>query len=194
LRLTISNEEIAELLAAPSVEFPKYARQLINLANQTAQATRPRVVGQMSDLINEFPDRTLAEWEAWYREGHPDAVEKATNRIVGMLENLKAALSRIDAEMVGNWVHDLVVVKTFVGLRFQEAVLKKLAETLGTAYRLAPPQEEARGVDGYLGDEPVSIKPDTYKAEGMLPEQIAARIVYYRKSKTGITVELDDGA
>ena len=31
--------------------FPKYTTQLMNLANQTAQGTRPKVVGQMSELF-----------------------------------------------------------------------------------------------------------------------------------------------
>lgn len=44
-------------------EFPKYTTQILNLANQNAQATRPKVVGQMSELIKEFTGRTLEEWE-----------------------------------------------------------------------------------------------------------------------------------
>ena len=30
--------------------FPKYTTQIINLANQNAQGTRPQVVGKMSNL------------------------------------------------------------------------------------------------------------------------------------------------
>jgi hypothetical protein len=36
------------------------------LANQNAQGTRPKVVGQMSELIKEFPGKDVAEWEEWY--------------------------------------------------------------------------------------------------------------------------------
>jgi len=50
-KVKITNEEIKELLGVKSFEFPKYSTQIINLANQNAQGTRPAVVGQMSDLI-----------------------------------------------------------------------------------------------------------------------------------------------
>lgn len=53
--IKISNTEILSLLDAEASDFPKYATQILNLANQNAQGTRPSVVGQMSDLIQEFP-------------------------------------------------------------------------------------------------------------------------------------------
>lgn len=62
-KVKIKNEEVTQLLDAEVVSFPKYATQLINLANQNAQGTRPEVVGQMSDLIQEFKGRKLREWE-----------------------------------------------------------------------------------------------------------------------------------
>ncbi len=62
----ITTEEIRKYLDIDTPEFPKYVAPLINLANQYAQGTRPRVVGQMSELIQEFDGRTLSEWENWY--------------------------------------------------------------------------------------------------------------------------------
>jgi len=55
----------------------------------------------------------------------------------------------------------LVLVKTFIGLKFQEAILKKVASIMGKTYRLTKPEEEAKGIDGFIGDIPVSIKPST---------------------------------
>jgi hypothetical protein len=40
--------------------------QLLNLANQNAQGTRPKIVGQMSELIEQFGGKSLDEWERWY--------------------------------------------------------------------------------------------------------------------------------
>lgn len=53
---------------------------LINQINQTAQGTRPKVVGQMSELIQEFDGQTLEEWIEWYNERQPNAVEAATEK------------------------------------------------------------------------------------------------------------------
>lgn len=66
--LKISNNEISELANATQYEFPKYATQVINLVNSNAGGTRPKVVGQMSELIKEFDGRSIDEWIEWYTE------------------------------------------------------------------------------------------------------------------------------
>lgn len=48
-----------------------------------------------------------------------------------MVESFKSAVNKIDENMVTEWAKDLVIVKTFLGLKFQEAVLKKAAEIKG---------------------------------------------------------------
>jgi hypothetical protein len=58
-KIKIKNEEVTRLLDAEAVSFPKYTTQLINLANQNAQGTRPETVGQMSELIKEFKGKKL---------------------------------------------------------------------------------------------------------------------------------------
>jgi len=189
MKVKFSIEEIRKYLDIETPEFPKYAAPLINLANQYAQGTRPRIVGQMSELIQQFTGKSLSEWEKWYLEQKPDAINNATEKILQMLKNLKNSMDKIDQTIVEQWVRDLVIVKTFVGLRFQEAILKKGADIKGTGYRLSEPDEESKGVDGYIGDVPVSIKPHTYKAKASLPEQIDIKIIYYRKIDKGIEVD-----
>ncbi|HOC53055.1 MAG TPA: MjaI family restriction endonuclease [Caldisericia bacterium] len=189
MKVKISVEEIRKYLDIETPEFPKYVAPLINLANQYAQGTRPRVVGQMSELIKEFEGKTLSDWEKWYLEKKPDAIKDATEKILQKLKELRNSLDRIDKEMVEKWVRDLVIVKTFAGLRFQEAILKKGSEIKGTNYRLAEPEEESKGVDGYIGNIPVSIKPHTYKVKVALPEHIDIKIIYYRKIDDGIEVD-----
>lgn len=189
MKVKISVEEIRKYLDIETPEFPKYVAPLINLANQYAQGTRPRVVGQMSELIKEFEGKTLSDWEKWYLEKKPDAIKDATEKILQKLKELRNSLDRIDKEMVEKWVRDLVIVKTFAGLRFQEAILKKGSEIKGTNYRLAEPEEESKGIDGYIGNIPVSIKPHTYKVKVALPEHIDIKIIYYRKIDDGIEVD-----
>jgi hypothetical protein len=149
-------------------------------------------VGQMSELIQEFEGKTLQEWEAWYLQKKPDAIKEATEKILKKLEEFKDSLNKIDRATVEKWVRDLVIVKTFAGLRFQEAILKKGAEIKGTTYRLAEPDEEAKGIDGYIGDIPVSIKPHTYDVKASLPEHIEVKIIYYMKIDDGIEVDYGD--
>lgn len=192
MKIKLTNEEIRTYLNIETPEFPKYVTQIINLANQNAQGTRPKVVGQMSELIQQFTGKTLSEWEEWYIDKHPEAIKKATEKILVMVDNFKDVMNKIDREMIGCWVRDLVVVKTFLGLKFQEAVLKKGAELKNVEWRLANPSEESQGIDGFIGDIPVSIKPDTYQIKKALREDINIKIIFYSKIKDGIEVDYSE--
>lgn len=180
------------MLEADTVTFPKYATQIINLANQNAQATRPSVVGQMSELIQEFKGSKLKDWEEWYLNKHPEALKIATDKIFEMIENFKDVMTQIDRDMIESWVRDLVIIKTFVGLKFQEAILKKVANHFKVSCRLAEPDEESQGIDGFIHDISVSIKPITYMTKQSLSEKIEVPIIYYEKVKDGIKVTFDE--
>jgi len=189
MKIKLSNEKIRRLLDIETPEFPTYTTQLINLANQNAQGTRPKVVGQMSELIQHFTGKKLTEWEQWYLQQKTDAIKTATEKILQMVKNLKNAIEKIDKDMVEKWVRDLVIVKTFMGLRFHEAILKKAAEIKGVNFRLSERTEESKGIDGYVGDIPVSIKPHTYKVKAALQDDISVKTIYYEKIKDGIQVD-----
>ena len=119
----------------------------------------------MSELIKGFIGRTLDEWEEWYLKRYPDSIDKATKKILEMINNFKDVINQIDESMIRQWISVLVIVKCFIGLRFQEAVLKKIAEKFDTKYRLSTPEEESKGIDGYVGDIPISLKHITYQSK-----------------------------
>ncbi|MCX7880856.1 MAG: MjaI family restriction endonuclease [Ignavibacteria bacterium] len=189
MKVILTFKEINSYFNIESPEFPKYFTPLINLANQYAQGTRPRVVGQMSNLIKEFKGNTISEWEDWYLKRNPDSIKKATEKILQMLKEFKDTIDKIDEKTVELWVKDLVIVKTYIGLRFQEAILIKGAEIMKTNYRLSTSDEEAKGIDGYIGDSPVSIKPVSYESKQFLPEELNVSIITYKKSSNGLEVD-----
>lgn len=190
-KFKISNGEIEQLSNASKYPFPKYATQIINLLNSNAQGTRPAVVGQMSELIREFDGKTLEEWIAWYSERQPDAVNKATDKIFAMYQLMSEAFAAIDRPMIEAWVKDLVYNKTYCGLKFQSAILAFLADKYNKTWRLANVEEEAQGIDGFIGETPVQIKSSTYKLEARLGEIIDLPIIYYEKKKDGVNITLD---
>ena len=196
MNYTLKNENIESYNESESYAFPKYTSQLINWANQNAQGTRPVVVGQMSDLFPEFmasdSEMTIDGWRAWYIERYPDAFDKATDKIYAQVQNLRNAIPLIDRDMVKHWVEDLVIYKTFNGLYVQKAILASLGEKTEKTYRLATPEEESKGIDGFVGNIPYSIKPDTYKTMGRLSEVIDVKMIYYTKTKTGLKIEVED--
>ena len=197
MNYTIKNEDIEAYNESDSFPFPKYTSQLINLANQNAQGTRPAVVGQMSDLFQEFresqeEEKSIAGWRRWYTQRYPDAFFNATEKIWTQINNLQNAIFFIDKDMVEKWVEDLVIYKTFNGLYVQKAILAFLAKKNGTAYRLANPLEESQGIDGYVGDVPYSVKPDTYRTMERLSETIDVKKIFYTKTKVGLKIEVED--
>jgi uncharacterized protein YukE len=187
--IKIKNNEIVNDIVGKIKEFPKYTTQIINLSNQNAQGTRPKIVGQMSELIQQFKGNSIKEWEKWYKDTMPGAIDKATERIYGMIEQIKDATKLITKDMVKDWVEDLVINKTYIGLKFQESILKRVANSINGTWRLALPNEESKGIDGFINDKPISIKPITYKTMNRLRESIDIDIIFYEKKKDGITVE-----
>lgn len=185
----ITNEEIANLSNASIYPFPKYTSMLINQINQTAQGTRPKVVGQMSELIQEFEGNTLEEWIEWYNETYPNAIEAATEKIFAQYMKQRDAMLSINKDLIREWVKDLVYTKTFCGLKVQQAIIAHIAKTLNKSWRLSTKEEEAIGIDGYINGKPVQIKSITYKVENYLNENIEVPIVYYDKKKDGLFIE-----
>lgn len=145
----------------------------------------------MSDLIQEFKGNKYDDWSMWYQDKKPSAIDDATDKIFEMVLKLQEAISLINEQMVKEWVRDLVLNKTFIGLRFQESILKKVAFLKRESYRLATPEEETQGIDGYIGSRQVSIKPITYKTKNMLHEEITIDLIFYDKKKDGINIEYD---
>lgn len=191
-KIKIKNSEVEQLSNASMYPFPKYTTMLINQINQTAQGTRPKVVGQMSELIQEFDGQTLEEWIEWYNERQPNAVEAATEKIYDQFVKQKEAMMLIDKDLIREWVKDLVYTKTFCGLRVQQAIISFIAGKLGKSWRLANKEEEAKGIDGYIGNTPVQIKSVTYKMENHLNEVIDVPIIYYEKKKDGLNIEFNE--
>lgn len=196
MKFKIKNEELAALNGSKNLDFPKYTSQLINWANQNAHGTRPNVVGQLSDLFPEYEKNSdtisIDGWRDWYLERNPNTIEDATNRIFVQVENLKQAIKLIDRQMIQNWVEDLVISKTYNGLYVQKAILSKIAEIRQESYRLASPEEESQGIDGYVGETAYSVKPDTYKTMMRLSEDINVKMIYYTKKKSGLTIEIEE--
>ena len=196
MKLTINNEEIQALNESPNPQFPKYTSQLINLANQNAQGTRPKVVGQLTELFEEYQKNekeiSIDTWKKWYLSKYPKAIDDATNKIYEQIQNLKNAIELIDKNMIQKWVEDLVITKTYNGLYVQKAILYKISKVKRTNFRLAKPEEESVGIDEYVGNVAYSIKPNTYKTMSRLSESINVKMIYYTKTKSGIEIEFEE--
>jgi len=181
-----------------SPSFPKYTTQIINQASQNAQATRPKVVGQLSEIFPNFisseTKTDIKSWNDFYQKNYPKAIETATQKIMGQIKNLKEAIDKIDEGMVREWVKDLVINKTFEGLSIQKAALEKIGEEKGENFTPALPEDEAKGIDGYVGDTAYSVKPDTFKAKNArsISKEVNVKMVYYTKTDDEFEIEVEE--
>lgn len=169
-----------------------YVGSVINLGNSFSQATRPRNVGQLSDLIQIFRDSTsdhsVARWEQFYDEKiGKDKIAEASDKVWEYVQRIQTNLQQLTKEDVHAWVKDLIIDKTFSGLQLQLDILEMVCDN--GDYRLANSEEEAKGIDGFVNGEPVSIKPHTYKKTIQAgKESIPYRIIYYKQTKHGLVV------
>lgn len=195
MNYTIKNEYIENYNDNVGAKFPKYTSQLINWANQNAQATRPKIVGQMSELFPEFTkeieEKSVKEWKNWYIKKKPQALEESSKKIYEHVKKLREAINLIDEDMVHQWVEDLVISKTYNGMYVQKVILAYLAEKEKLPFRLATIEEEAKGIDGYVGSTAYSIKPITYKTMKRLSETIEVKMIYYTKTKNALKIEVE---
>ena len=169
-----------------------YIGSVINLANSFSQATRAKHVGQVSDLIQEY--REIAEnpsvegWESFYASKIGlEKIDIAADKIWEYVQRIRENLNSLNHDDVKNWTKDLVIDKTFAGLQIQLDILEMVSET--GEFRLSTPDEESKGIDGYVDGEPVSIKPNTYKKTIQSgKESIPYRIIFYKNTKRGLVV------
>lgn len=195
----ISEEERDQLVADEvegfPIDNPKYTTYLLNPAINLSQSNRPHVVGQMSDIVEEFrekyPKGTFEDWVEFYYEEYDgeDRLEEATEMAYPMVKKMRDAFEQIDEEMTHNYLRDLVLFKSYEGFDIQEAVLRKLGELFDKEITRATAEDESQGIDGYIGDQPVQVKPATYKDN--LQETIDVPIVYYDENKSNKAIRVD---
>lgn len=190
--MKISADKCKNLICGEAPVYPKYFSQLINLANSNSQATRPKNVGSMVDMIPKFSRKK--DWEKFYRDNHYEKINTAVDTIDEAMIKLRRVFEKVSFAEQKNyirvWVEDLIFDKSFIGINAQAAIIPFIAEREGKEYRFATLAEESKGIDGFIGDEAVSLKPKSYKSKGLLPEEINCRIIYYDVTKNK-TVEFD---
>ena len=105
-KFKISNEYISKCNDTEISEYPKYTTQVINLANQNAGGTRPRNVGQLSELLPEYlsspGEASLSGWKEWYNERYLDAVNNAVDRVWDQVNNLRDCMDYIDKHILSS--------------------------------------------------------------------------------------------
>lgn len=197
-KTSITLADAANANGTPHYSAPKYTSTFINQANQNAQSTHPvhGVVGNVSSDIQKFKEdsnlegHSVDDWKRWHSEHYPNAIKLATNKTWKMYKQMLKNLKMIKKEDVQSWIEDFVYTKTYNGLMVQKAIIMKIAEEIGTTYRLATIEEERQQIDGFINGHAIQIKPDSYQHISVLINQnIDCTTVIYEKKDGLITFE-----
>lgn len=144
-------------------QWPKYATQLMNVAQQNSQAFRPKYIGPVVETFKRMRDQkipgTLSNWEEYYRQhlGEQRLVE-AGKKIHAMLK--KMGIEWIDEEMCIEYSKETAYNKTHMGYGGQEMAVEAVAKHFGKSIRWPTPEEDsAQGIDAWIGETPVQVKP-----------------------------------
>jgi|SRR3989344_1727157 len=185
-KIIITKEDIKEIAKYKDNNFPKYTSSLMNLLNRWAGGTSDKIVGQMSEEVMLCPYKKYSSWKKWYFKKYPDSINKSINLIMNKKREVLKQYKKINKKLVRNWVEDLVIDKSYWGIKIQEAVINKLRKLTRKKCRIATKKEERGGYDGFIGIKPIQIKPKSYKnASNVKSERLRAKVVYYEKKNDG---------
>lgn len=173
-------------------EFPDLTSDLISLANHLSKATTRKKLGNPALVIEEFEGKTFEEWERFYEQKRPGALDTASQEIYNAIEKLRNALALVDKELVWHWVEEAVLKRTYATWRIQETVLRHIAKLQNKPFRQADDQESETGIDGFIDERPFSVRPVSHYFKGP-PEEKDAQVdvVYFEKAKRGLKVYYD---
>lgn len=144
-------------------EWPKYSTQLMNLAGQNSQATRPKHIGSLKETWMAMRSAgiagTLKNWEAYYNKTQGVARLKAAGKKIHE-QLVKMGIEWIDESMCVDYVKEAVYNKTHMGLGGEEMAIEAAANYFGKPFRYSTAQEESQGIDGFIDGKPVQVKPE----------------------------------
>lgn len=200
-QLEISSEELPDK-EEDSPEFEKYVSEILNSCMNTAQANYTHTFGEAKKIWQEFLKQgggDREDWREFYLEKYDgedgefsgeERREEMIEKTYRMLENFRDAMPEIDREDVVEYIDDFIKNKNFKGFDTEQLVLSTITEETGAETRISTQEDEAEGIDGYINDRPVSVKPASYRKEKGV-QNIEHPIIFYSgNSEEGLEVDL----
>lgn len=144
--------------------FPLNTKPILNIATQNSQCTRVSIVGSMKELFVEFlkadVGRSVDDWEQWYlANGGTLKIQDATDKLFAYLNKMPLDHTVFTRDVAENYILDLVINKTHYGMSGEYYAVLATAKHFGLDYSFSSAEEESQGIDAWIGDKPVQVKP-----------------------------------
>ena len=187
------NVEIPKfLLETVEVELPKYSNTLISIINNNARATRPISIGNLGQLKSEFKGETFKEFKKFLLDNNPKMIETAVEKILNKAEEMELLPSYINYHTVKIWLENLIFIKTFRGLYFESLCFKTISEKFNIEFIKGTIEDDSKGIDGYLNNNPYNVKSATYKNKHDKSTTVNCDIIFYNIKKNTLEIEYNE--
>lgn len=144
-------------------EFPLYSKPILNIATQNSKATQVKIVGSMKDQWMQFMatrGRSVIDWETWYMaNGGQTKIDRATDKLYEMLSKMPVDHAVFTRDLANLYILDLVINKTHYGMSGEYHAVLAAAAHFNLPHRFSNAEEESQGIDAWIGDHPVQVKP-----------------------------------
>ncbi len=170
-------------------EWPKYSTQLLNIAGQNCKAFDVKKVGSAKETWLEMRSQgipgTFENWCNFYNS-KPFAKNLPTQaqRLYEMIQKMQ--INGITLEMCDDYIKEVIYNKTHMGLGGEEMALQAVAEYYEQPLRFSTAEEEAQGIDGWIGTKPAQVKPNDSVFKGHVhnhPDRERVLLVTYVPKK-----------
>jgi hypothetical protein len=147
-------------------EFPVNTKPILNIAVQNSRCTRVEVVGSMKEFFSEFlkdkkVGKSVDDWESWYytNKNGKQRIQDSTDVLLAYLNKMPLDHKVFTRDIAKAYVLDLVINKTHYGMSGEYHAIAAAAKYFKLPHRYSTAEEEKQGIDGWIGEYPVQVKP-----------------------------------
>jgi hypothetical protein len=173
VEITMNSEEIKQILGGKisgkrilekrKIDYPIGVYNYIDTAIRQKRATIASKVGKVHGMFRGRKFRSLSEYRRIYSSKFPQSIDNAVEEALEDFKRfgLPAKKRREYKKYVQFFVEELVIGRSYRGLKIQEVIFIKMADILKQDYRWGTNKEDSSGIDGFIGNIPISVKPNT---------------------------------
>lgn len=171
-------------------EWPKYSTQILNIAAQNCKAFDVKRLGSaketwLSMRSAKIPG-TFENWVAFYNATPLSAnIPAQAQKLFDMIQKMQ--IGGITQEMCEDYIKEVIYNKTHMGMAGEEMAVQAVGAHFELPVRFSNAEEEAQGIDGWIGDYPVQVKPEGSAFKGHVhnhPDKDRVLLVTYVPKKT----------
>lgn len=156
---------------------------LLHLASRELPEREPDFAEKFSEISNEQAEGHENDFQSWYDDHKKDSFESSVDRMMKMITTLKRNIHKIQRKDVESYCRNQLISDSWIGEEAKEGILKKVAHQKKSMYRT---EDKESSIDGYIGDQPIIIKPYLRTSDSSNDEVTKATTIYYKLNKDGL--------